>query len=247
MTEATTKALAKLAEPFPSEMVGKLPRITCPACSKKQCTEHQRERCDECGSYISVRHIHLDYVGHADVTARLLEVDPAWQWEPLAADEHGLPILDTDDRGNPVGMWIKLTVLGVSRLGYGSCPSNQTDAVKVLIGDALRNAAMRFGVALDLWAKGDRADPSTENAVGAPGTAARRRPVGPPPEPVTDPEWLTRMEKDITAATSIQELDTVANTIRAADNAGKVARVHGEHLYHLYQQRQSELTGQGAA
>jgi hypothetical protein len=26
--------------------------------------------------------------------------------------------------------------------------------MKVLIGDALRNAAMRFGVALDLWARG---------------------------------------------------------------------------------------------
>lgn len=29
------------------------------------------------------------------------------------------------------------------------------DAVKEVIGDALRNAAMRFGAALDLWHKGD--------------------------------------------------------------------------------------------
>jgi hypothetical protein len=55
------------------------------------------------------------------------------------------------------------------------------------------------------------------------------------------------MENDITAAKSAQELETVANTILAAQNAGKVATVHGEHLYHLYQQRQSELTGQGAS
>jgi hypothetical protein len=247
MTDTTTEALAELAAPFPPEHVGKLSRITCPACSKKQCQEHQRKRCDECGSYISERHIHLDYVGHADVTRRLLETDPTWQWEPLAFDENGLPLLDTDDRGHPVGMWIRLTVLGVTRLGYGSCPSNQTDAVKVLIGDALRNAAMRFGVALDLWAKGDRADPSTENAVDAAGTAVRRRPAAPRTEPVTDPEWLTRMENALTAATSLQELETTANTIKAADQAGQVSRVHGEHLFHLYQQRQSELTGQGAS
>ena len=29
------------------------------------------------------------------------------------------------------------------------------DAIKEVIGDALRNAAMRFGAALDLWHKGD--------------------------------------------------------------------------------------------
>ena len=87
----------------------------------------------------------------ADVTERLLTIDPFWQWEPFALDEQGLPALDTDDLGHPIGMWIRLTILGVTRPGYGSCPSRQSDAVKVLIGDAIRNAAMRFGVALDLW------------------------------------------------------------------------------------------------
>ncbi|HKN46238.1 MAG TPA: hypothetical protein VJW23_20185, partial [Propionibacteriaceae bacterium] len=38
--------------------------------------------------------------------------------------------------------------LGVTRIGVGD---GQT--MKVKIGDAIRNAAMRFGVALDLWAK----------------------------------------------------------------------------------------------
>ena len=47
--------------------------------------------------------------------------------------------------------------------------------MKVLIGDALRNAAMRFGVALDLWAKGDRADPTAENPSGSAGQANRTR------------------------------------------------------------------------
>ena len=118
--------------------------------------------------------MHIDYVGHGDVTIRLLEADPEWNWEPKAEDEHGLPVFDTNARGEPVGLWIKLTACGVTRLGYGSVPDGQFDAVKVLIGDALRNAAMRFGVALDLWAKGDRADPTAENATASSGTAVRR-------------------------------------------------------------------------
>ena len=145
MSETATVA-EKLRRPFPPEQIGKLPR----------------------GGTA------LDYVGHADVTSRLLEADPEWNWEPLATDEHGLPLFDTDSQDRPVGLWIKLTAGGVTRLGYGSVPSSQNDAVKVLIGDALRNAAMRFGVALDLWAKGDRADPTRENATAAAGQAARR-------------------------------------------------------------------------
>ncbi len=177
-------ASAVLRKPFRPEEIGKLPRVTCPKCSdpKKNgpCDEHRKSKCPECKAYVSERHIHIDYVGHADVTARLLEADPEWNWEPLATDEHGLPVFDTDRNDSPVGLWIRLTAGGVTRLGYGSVPSGQNDAVKVLIGDALRNAAMRFGVALDLWAKGDRADPTAENATASAGQAARRaaRPAG---------------------------------------------------------------------
>ena len=64
---------------------------------------------------------------------------------------NGLPVMD--ELG---GMWIKLTVCGVTRLGYGHAGSKTGgDAIKEVIGDALRNAAMRFGAALDLWHKGD--------------------------------------------------------------------------------------------
>jgi hypothetical protein len=52
-------------------------------------------------------------------------------------------------------MWIKLTVCGVTRLGYGDAQGKTGgDAMKERIGDALRNAAMRFGAALELWHKG---------------------------------------------------------------------------------------------
>jgi hypothetical protein len=54
------------------------------------------------------------------------------------------------------GLWIKLTVADHTRLGYGHAEGKTGgDAIKEVIGDALRNAAMRFGAALDLWHKGD--------------------------------------------------------------------------------------------
>jgi len=132
--------LADLRKPFPPNVVGKLPRVT-----QK---DGAKSRCNECGGYLPP-HIHLDYVGHAEVTDRLLSVDPAWNWEPFALDEHGLPFV----RGGR--LWIKLTVLGVTRIGVGSVLEAKPDMEKELISDAIRNAAMRFGVALDLWSKAD--------------------------------------------------------------------------------------------
>lgn len=114
----------------------------------------------------------LDYVGHAAVTDRLLSVDPEWSWEPLALTPEGLPALDR--AGN---LWIKLTICGITRIGVGDGKS-----AKECIGDAIRNAAMRFGVALDLWAK--------EALVEFAQAAASHRtaplpsaPAGPDPEP----------------------------------------------------------------
>lgn len=241
MTDQAT-GLAKLREQFPPELIGKLPRVTCGDCSKSRgsCPKHQRQRCDECNSWISTKHIHLDYVGHADTTARLLDADPAWQWEPLATDEHGLPLLDTDERGNPVGLWIRLTVCGVTRLGYGSCPSGQNDAVKVLIGDALRNAAMRFGVALDLWAKGDRADPAAENATAAGGTAARRRPASPITQH-TDMAWYEDILARIRRADSMQELATLATEVEARRTAGGCADADYSRLWEAGKDREAQL------
>lgn len=86
----------------------------------------------------------LDYVGHAAVTDRLLTVDPDWSWDFAIYRADGTPVLD-DGSGN---LWITLTVCGVTRKGVGDGKN-----AKERIGDALRNAAMRFGVALDLWAK----------------------------------------------------------------------------------------------
>jgi len=146
----TPEQAAALREPFPADHVGKLPKITCKACSEtmfKQCGQHPKEKCRDCGNYMTPRHIHLDYVGHAEVTGRLLSVDPEWNWRPATAEE-----LATLPKPPATGMWIALTVCGVTRFGYGDAAGkNGGDAIKELIGDAIRNAAMRFGVALDLW------------------------------------------------------------------------------------------------
>jgi hypothetical protein len=93
----------------------------------------------------------LSFVGHAAATDRLLQVDPSWTWEPVAFTAAGLPAFDEFG-----GLWIRLTVCGDTRLGYGDAGGKKgPNAIKEAIGDALRNASMRFGVAIDLWAKED--------------------------------------------------------------------------------------------
>ena len=89
-----------------------------------------------------------EYAGHAAVTDRLLEVDPEWTWKFLG---DGTPVFD--DVG---GIWIELTVCGVTRIGYGFPERLKGgNSIKEAIGDAIRNAAMRFGVGLEFWFKGD--------------------------------------------------------------------------------------------
>lgn len=135
--------LALLREPFPDNQISKLP--------KPVSRDAPKGRCKECGGWHGLPAVHLDYVGHAALTFRLLDADQSWSWEPVAIDERGLPALDQNG-----GLWIRLTVCGVTRMGYGDAQGKTgPDAMKERIGDALRNAAMRFGAALDLWHKGD--------------------------------------------------------------------------------------------
>jgi hypothetical protein len=149
------KGLALLRAPFPANQIGKLPKPF-----KKDSPKGQ---CDECGGWHGLPAAHLDYVGHAAITDRLLDADPAWAWEPLSLNEQGLPALDSNG-----GLWIKLTIGGVTRLGYGDAQGKTGgDAMKERIGDALRNAAMRFGVALELWHKGDLHAPTEEELAAA--------------------------------------------------------------------------------
>lgn len=109
--------------------------------------------------------ISLKYLGHSDTTRALIEADPTWTWEPMGLTSDGQPVLVLNDAGQPVGMWCWITVCGVRRPAYGSCLPGKGEAVKELIGDAIRNGAMRFGVAGGLWSKADRPGPEPEKTV----------------------------------------------------------------------------------
>jgi hypothetical protein len=137
------EGLDLLRKPFPAHQISKL----CKPYSK----DSAKGKCKICGGFHGLPAVALDYVGHAALTDRLLEADPMWNWEPFSVGQDGYPVID----GNG-GMWIKLTVCGVTRMGYGDAQGKTGgNAMKERIGDALRNAAMRFGAALDLWHKGE--------------------------------------------------------------------------------------------
>lgn len=153
--EVAATGLAHLLVPFEAHQIAKLPRALRKGDQEKgECVPGSTGVSFDgvfCGGWHALSK-HLDYVGHAELTRRLLEADPEWTWEPMALDQYGLPLYDMND-----GLWIKLTVCGVTRLGYGDADGKTGgNAVKEAIGDALRNAGMRFGAALDLWAKGDK-------------------------------------------------------------------------------------------
>ena len=143
--------IVTMRTPFPSHQISKLPKPTKAQTDEVKADFKKGVRCEICGGWHHPKVVHLDYVGHAALTDRLLTVDENWNWEPFALDENGLPAVDKDG-----GLWIRLTVNGVTRPGYGDAQGKTGgDAMKERIGDALRNAAMRFGAALDLWHKGD--------------------------------------------------------------------------------------------
>jgi hypothetical protein len=149
MTDQT--GLALLRKPFPDHQISKLPKPTKAQTDAVKADFKKGVRCQLCGTWHHPDVVHLDYVGHAALTDRLLDADPAWSWEPLSISEYGLPAMD-----GMGGLWIKLTVCGVTRLGYGDAQGKEgPNAIKECIGDALRNAAMRFGAALELWHKGE--------------------------------------------------------------------------------------------
>lgn len=176
--------LALLREPFPANQISKLPKPTKAQTDKVKQDFKQGIRCQLCGAWHHKDVVHLDYVGHAALTDRLLDCDPEWNWEPIATDERGLPALDQTG-----GMWIKLTVCGVTRIGYGDAEGKQGgNAVKERIGDALRNAAMRFGAALDLWHKGDLHGLEDEEPQPAPEPKEQRqeKPAPRNPEAIAD-------------------------------------------------------------
>lgn len=107
----------------------------------------------------------LTYMGHAEVTLALIACDPEWNWEPAAIDPAtGGPLIQK--QGNRLVMWGWLELGGVRRLCVGTCEERKGDPEKELIGDLLRNGAMRFGIGTKLWSKATDADPFGSGGAG---------------------------------------------------------------------------------
>ncbi|MFC7378222.1 hypothetical protein [Brevundimonas sp. GCM10030266] len=175
-TEPKPTGAALLREPFPAHQISKLPKPTKPQTDAVKADFKKGIRCKICDGWHHPDVVHLDYVGHAALTDRLLDADPNWSWEPVAFNPAGLPAQDADG-----GLWIRLTVDGVTRLGYGHPDGKKGgDAIKEAIGDALRNAAMRFGAALDLWHKGDLHLADGEAEAPPPANDEQDKPKSPP-------------------------------------------------------------------
>lgn len=189
--------LTLLRVPFEPHQISKLPKPTKRQTDEVKADYKKGVRCKICGGWHHPDVVHLDYVGHAALTDRLLDCDPEWNWEPLSVAESGAPKLDENG-----GMWIKLTVCGVTRLGYGHPDGKRGgDAVKEVIGDALRNAAMRFGAALDLWHKGDLHAANQGDTEPAPKQSPPKR-QSPHPDPSDMLDWDDLLQGEAPDGTS---------------------------------------------
>lgn len=206
--------LKRLREPFEAGQINKLP--------KPYSRDSQKGKCQECGGYHGLPAVHLDYVGHAALTDRLLQVDPEWTWEPVAMGADGLPQFDSNG-----GLWIRLTILGVARYGYGDADGKRGgNAVKEAIGDALRNAGMRFGAALDLWHKGDLAAAELD----------RNQPVNEAP-PLPDDGQVQAALAALVSAESIDALQS------AWQRAGATGATRDPRVTQAKDKRKRELSG----
>lgn len=223
--------LAMLRAPFPENQISKLPKPTKAQTDEVRADFKKGIRCTICGAWHHPNVVHLDYVGHAALTDRLLDTDAKWSWEPLALTEVGLPAFDPNG-----GLWIKLTVENVTRLGYGSADGKSGgDAIKEIIGDALRNAAMRFGAALDLWHKGDlHADNGEDQGQGQNGAVSPDPPAKSAPAKLTGIHKTRAALKDaiqacVTDMKACSDRDMLVIVMK--DNAPTINQCREEHEY----------------
>lgn len=96
--------------------------------------------------------ITLDFVGHAEITRILIDIDVNWNWQPVGI-VNGRPAIN--ETNGIATMWGYLTINGKTMMGVGSARSDKPDLDKELVGDFLRNASMRFGICLSLWSKSE--------------------------------------------------------------------------------------------
>ena len=158
----------------------------------------------------------LDFVGHADITKILIEIDPMWWWEPAGWD-NGRPAIYVVN-GMAV-MWGHLYVLNKQILGVGTVKHDKADLDKELVGDFLRNAAMRFGICLSLWTKqeweGQEVAGKAQGVIPSSGLRTTGKAQVPTPSPVTANTALSKEQLDqffaACAKASIQPLTVAKN------------------------------------
>lgn len=127
----------------------------------------------------------LDYISGPDVIRRLLDATGnhfSWNVERVQLVTH-----ETASNG-PVGMWIVQGTLSVGDLGYrsgvGTHPADSVEAAKAAETDALKRAAIKFGVGLHLYED----DASSGSAVAAREVQQQAPPQAPPyPSRVVQP------------------------------------------------------------
>jgi hypothetical protein len=216
----------RLTAPFELDQIEKRPQVNCWKCTankkkpggRELCDEHARKvGCNICGQFMTAGHMHLDYVGHAGITMRLNEVlTPAgWNWRPMAYTPVGTPLLSDG------GMWILLTIGGVTRIGFGDASGKtmSPSAIKEIIGDGIRNAGMRFGIATYLWSKSNAAE-QLKNL---------------PSEP--DEDYAT----SLATAWDLAELYQVASRLKHAVEAGAVSEALAALLRRAFHERRATL------
>ena len=170
----------------------------------------------------------LDFVGHADITRLLLEIDPTWRWVPIEWKD-GRPAIHVEN--GMATMWGELTLLGQARLGVGSVRADKVDLDKELVGDFLRNAAMRFGICLSLWTKQEWEDlGETPKKPARPvGTAAKPAPAvatAPVVQASSDELLSQKQREDFEKACKDKGFSTIMVAQRAGlkwDNSVKVS------------------------
>jgi hypothetical protein len=133
--------------------------------------------------------IQLDFVGHADITRILIEIDPLWSYEPCGWD-NGRPAIHVEN--GMATMWAYLIVHGKKMLGVGSVRADKQELDKELVGDFLRNAAMRFGISLALWTKNEWEDLGGHAPAPQKSVPARK----PAPKPVANVEVTSTIPVD---------------------------------------------------
>lgn len=178
----------------PPRMIGKLPRGKRRGSPKGVCKPRSQggdapdDQDHFCGGWHTLPAIHLDYMGHADVTEALIRIDPEFTYTPgwnTTAGPLG-PFALTDQR-NPKNILLEMTLFGVTRPCVGTIEGDVNDPLKELLSDGLRNGAMRFGIAVRLWSKADHHDVVDESEPAPRPQAAAQPAQGPQVAPERPP------------------------------------------------------------